>query len=233
MHQGELESLASQAGEGLFRVRSYSAPGYGFRANAIENDGIAVLLAIGEEEPALITTYGYLAEATTVDVWINEEWVPAEVVHGTPMFDLATLQVEAELPIENALPLAAAWPIGLSVYVPLATHSSDAAPELVVGALGEALPEVLSYYVRAHFWQRNGYPIISGDGEVIAMASRFAPDGTGILAIPFEHIATWRAEWERLDPDDPFGWRPEVRVETVEPAVNEEAFEIRTRLFED
>ena len=232
VHHGELEALAEVAGEGLFRVRSFTAPGYGFRADPIESDGIAVLLAVGVAEPALITTYAYLAEATSVDVWINEEWVPAEVVHGTPMFDLAALTIEAPLPIESALRLATAWPLGASVYVPLATNGSTAEPETVVGTLGEALPDVLSYYVRAYFWQRNGYPVLSADGEVIALTSRFVPDGEGVLAIAFGHVATWRSEWDRLDPDDPFGWRPEVRVETVDPAVNEEAFEIRKRVSE-
>jgi hypothetical protein len=72
--------------------------------------------------------------------------------------------------------------------------------------------------------------VLSANGEVIALTSRFAPDGHGVLAIPFEHIRTWRQESETLDP---FAWRPEVRVETIEPRVNEEAFEIRTQRVND
>lgn len=232
VHQGEMEELAATAAPALFRVRANVPLESGFLAAPIESDGIAAYVRIGEEA-TLVTTYTYLATADSVEVWTGTGWVTAEIRYGTPLFDLAAITIQESLLPEEPLPLAEAWPVGVSVYVPLGTHGSTDTPETVVGALGRDLPEVLSYYVRAHFWQRNGYPILGADGEVIAVTANFAPDGVGVLAIPFEQIALWWERRESLDPDNPFHWEPDVRVETVQPRVNEEAFEIRGRLFED
>lgn len=232
VHQGEVEELAATAAPALFRVRANVPVESGFFAPPVASDGIAVFLRIGDE-PVLVTTYAYLATAESLEVWTGSVWATAEVTYGTPLFDLAALTIDDELLPEAPLELAAAWPTGVSVYVPLGTHGGTDEPEAVVGALSRDLPQALSYFVRAHVWQRNGYPILGADGEVLALTARFSPDGVGVLAIPFEEIAAWWSQRDALDPENPFHWEPEVRVETVQPRVNEDAFEIRTRLFEE
>lgn len=217
---GELEQMAEDSRSALYRVRSVSTPDGLFQPIPLEGEGLAVWLTIGENEPALVTTYGYVSAAQTVEVLIAGEWVDAEVVYGSPLFDLAMLDIEPELSPNDAIALVERWPMEAIVYVPLGTADSTAPAEVVQGMLGgRGLPDMLSYYIRAHLWQRNGYPIMSRAGEVMAIASIFAPDGDGILAIPFQQIATWRSEWENLDPDDLYNHRPTIRIERIEPVI--------------
>ncbi|MFT6395819.1 MAG: hypothetical protein ACJAYU_000561 [Bradymonadia bacterium] len=221
MNQRELTEMADRAKSGLFRVHAISIPDGLFQPIPIEADGLAVWLKVGENPPALVTTYAYISAAQTVELLIGTEWVQAQVVYGSPLFDLAMLQVEVEPPVEDALPLVDSWPLEATVYVPLATSDSTVPSEVVHGMLGgRALPDMLSYYTRAHFWQRNGYPVVSRQGEVMAITSIYSPDGQGVLAVPFNHIATWQQEWGTLDPENPYDHQPEVRVERIDPVIN-------------
>lgn len=213
---GELQTMGEETKPALFRVHTVTTPDGLFQPIPLEAEGLAIWLTIGANEPILVTTYGYVSAAQTIEVLLEDEWAPAELVHGSPLFDLAMLQVEEPPDPATALSLVESWPMEANVYVPLATSDSTAPAEVVQGMLGgRRLPDMLSYYIRAQFWQRNGYPIVSRSGEVMAICSIFSPDGDGVLAIPFEQVAAWQSEWDNLDPNDPYNHRPEVRVERV------------------
>jgi hypothetical protein len=82
MNQRELTEMADRAKSGLFRVHAISIPDGLFQPIPIEADGLAVWLKVGENPPALVTTYAYISAAQTVELLIGTEWVQAQVVSG-------------------------------------------------------------------------------------------------------------------------------------------------------
>lgn len=215
-----LDALARQVAPSVLAVRTFTDLGENFRPRHAEGSGAATWVALRpDESPVLLTAFAHVAQADRVEVRLGDEWVEAEVKHGTPMFDLAELVLDAshaatlaELP---PLELAARWSMGGTVYSPT-DRTADTDPDVVIGAIG-APPEDYEYYVRALFTQHNGYPVVSIRGDVLAITSILVGDRSGgSLAIPFGHITTWREEWPQLETDSPIGWEPRVRSVPLE-----------------
>ncbi len=209
----QIQALADRVRPAVFEVRSTTDLGPTWHPRYLHGDGAAVLLDLGDDAPVLVTAFAHVAQCTSVEVRIDDLWVPAEVHRGTPMFDLAVLRVDSPPNPERALVLATTFPLLGNVYAP---NVGEAQPPMLVGALGSRPEEPFSYYVRSLFTLRNGFPVVDLEGNVVAIDSIAAIDGGGVFAIPFEHVRLWRQEWDQLDTSSPIGWEPRVRVEPIE-----------------
>lgn len=224
-----LARVAERVGPAVFEVRTTTDLGRHFRPRYAEGTGAATLVRLAPEaEPVLVTSYAHVAQAVSVEVRLGETWTAAAVTYGSPMFDLAVLQPDAEsgAPLDPAaaLPLATRWSPGSTVYCPAGAGSDGTPPGVVIGALGDPPANEMAYYVRGLFTQHNGYPIVAYDGSVLAIASLVAnDDGAGVLAIPFGHVATWHAEWPQLDTNSPIGWEPRVQTRSLELRTGDDA----------
>lgn len=226
-----LRALDARLSTTVVGVRTTTDLGPRHTPRFLEGDGAATWTVLVPDEPAvLVTAYAHVAQAATIEVQIGDAWMPATVDYGTPMFDLAVLRVPDVAPPEEALPLAEEWSMGISVFAPASVVEdprsliNDDSPAVRVGSLGAPPPEQYSFYVRALFDMRNGFPVVSLNGELLGVMSVPAPGRAGgSLAIPFQYIRVWRDEWSQLDPTTPIGWTPRIRHETIDLETGEEA----------
>lgn len=228
-----LEALDARISPAVFRLRTTADLGQNFRPRYVHADGVATWVQlVPEEPPVLITSFAHVAQADSVEIEIQAQWYSAQVHNGTVMFDLATLQVDEAPPLDpaSALPLATSWPYGATIFSPALTDDAAAHlrsadnPDVVMGSLGPPPGEPFQYYTRATFSGHNGFPIVSIDGQVLAISSLPARDRIGgALVIPFSYISAWREEWGQLRAESPLGWVPRVRHEEIELEAGSEA----------
>ncbi|MFT6629056.1 MAG: hypothetical protein ACJA1R_002330, partial [Flavobacteriales bacterium] len=173
-------------------LRSRTDLGRGFRPRFQDGDGAATLVRFDEERTGWVSSHAHLAQADQVEILINGEWINCEMAHGAIMFDLVQLRPERDsTEHDRALPIARSWPLDGTLFTHVA-NPPESDPELFFLGLGEAPQEPWNYYVRLLGSLRNGFPIVSRDGHVVAIASIAAPDRRGgVLAIPFTMFNTW------------------------------------------
>ena len=191
-------------------LRSRIDLGEDYRPRYVDGDGAAAFVALPDGTAAWISAFAHLANAETVELYVNDQWVPATPAYGTILFDLVRLDVDPahQPPIERALPIAEAWPSDGSVYS-LAGILEGETPEPIVFGLGARPEGEYAFYVRSLAILRNGYPVVALDGTLLAVSSFAAPDRAGgVFAIPFDNVRAWITEWPRLR--GAAGWEPRV-----------------------
>lgn len=228
----DLEALTVRVVGRIVRMRATQDLGPGYRPRLQQGDGYAVWLLMPDDPddantqytPILITTWSWLANAQSVEVQDGDRWLPATIELGGPTFDLARVQADLSLSA-SPLSLAAAWPMDglLFGFQPPQEGALDPRGSVISGAQGAAPAGDFAYYLRSLVQQRNGLPVFNRQGEVLAIASFFAPDGRGSLAIGTQHLREWWSMRDRLDSSVVGGVRPLVRTESLELSTGSDA----------
>ncbi|MCA9300699.1 MAG: hypothetical protein KDA28_16635 [Phycisphaerales bacterium] len=215
----ELDGIAEQLATSVAPVRTVQQLPRTYHPNELVGDGVAVYVAFDDGSTGLVTAWTHLAQATTVEVWVDAEWHDARVVHGGPIFDLAVLEIDAPLTSLTPIPIASDLPAD-PVLLSIAPVTEESRGEVVLAAFGSPPEDEFAYYVRSVLDLRNGYPVVDRDLELVAIHSFTGTDvrrNPGTFAIPARAIREWVDYWPQLDPDDPLGLTPRVSVERVAP----------------
>lgn len=206
-------------------LRSFTDLGPGYRPRHVEGDGAATFVRFPDGTTGWITSFSHCVRAQRIELFVDGEWVEASTSHGTVIFDLVRLDLPhgSSPPEDRALPIAMQWPSDGNVYSASGIGEGETLQPLTFG-LGAPPAGDYGFYVRSLAILRNGYPIVSLDGELLAVTSMAAPDRHGgVFSIPLEMIGAWIVEWPRLDGTG--GWRPEIIEETMELQTGREALE--------
>lgn len=228
----DLEALTARVTGRIVPMRATQDLGPGYRPRIQQGDGYAVWILMPDDPedddspqtPILVTTWSWLANAQSVEIQQGDRWVPASIELGGPTFDLARVQADVP-PLAPPLSLATAWPMDglLFGFQPPQQGALDPRGSVISGAQGPSPEGDFAYYVRSLVQQRNGLPVFNRQGEVLAIASFFAPDGRGSFAIGTQHLTEWWSMRDRLDATVVGGVRPIVRTESLELSTGTDA----------
>lgn len=205
-----LETLQQRLIGVVVPLRSRIDLGEDYRPRYVDGDGAAAFVALPDGSTGWLSAFSHLANAETIELWIDGQWVAATPSYGTVLFDLVRLEVAPEHTPDaaRALPIAEAWPSDGSVYS-LAGILEGESPEAIVFGLGARPQGEFAFYIRSLAILRNGYPIVALDGTLLGVTSIAAPDRAGgVFAVPFDNVRAWVTEWPRLR--GAAGWEPRV-----------------------
>lgn len=202
----DMERLGQTIGEATVEVQVTYDSGPMFHPRYIEGTGAAVWIDTEQTGPILVTTWTWLAGASSVRVRQGDAFVEATPVHGSAFFDLAMLDVAA--PQVAPLPIVADGRGDGTVFTALPALPAGPTPAMA-GALGSHARRALGYYRVTSFPHRNGYPITNVVGELVGILSIHDPDGTATaLAIDASAIVEWITAWPRILDASPTGVLP-------------------------
>ena len=205
-----LETLTTTLQPAIIPLRATQHLGSLYRPSEITHDGIAVWIQIDQTQPILVSSFAHLSEATEISIWINEEWIEAQLLHNTHLFDLTQITADNLTPPTQTFSLALTPQINQTIMT-ISPVSQNENGELHFGSFGEHPSGNWNYYLRSLSNVRNGYPLFNANTELVAITSVHALDERGgVFAIPAEQIQLWIEYWPRNSENSPVEWRPNI-----------------------
>ena len=229
----ELARLGQRLASAALPVRVVEPLPRGSHPATLEASGVATRVRV-EGATLLVVPYSLVSRATEVRVWVEGAWVVATVLHGSILHDLAALRLpEAIAPGRAAAPGRADEVEGLDiapepsadpVMVLAAPIDENAEPQAFAVGAGAPLQPELAYYARVETGARNGYPLMTRQGQLAGITTVPTPDGSGgMLMIPAARILEWKANWQSLERGTPGVFIPRVVEEKLDIRVGREA----------
>jgi hypothetical protein len=168
----------------------------------------------------LVTTHSAVARATSVDVFLNNEWVPARIESLSPWYDLALVVPDGLDAAVDGLPVTDPADARVDAWLAVVNEQSDVT--LLSTAIRGHEPGDEGLMLRTPSTALPGSPMLNRDGELLGLVS---VRETGRRAQTLVVGATMIAEWwqARGEGGTEVMWRPNVEVEQIDPgAVRDE-----------
>jgi hypothetical protein len=186
----------------------------------IAGDGAVTLVEI-DGVATLITPFAWVAGASSIELLLGDQWVPATTLHGSTWYDLTALVVEVPLP-ENLVPLVLADSFAVDPVVFVATPAGAPDAEVAVTAFGLPPGDTEAWYVRALTPLRNGFALVDREYRLLAITSIAARDSHGgTYALSYDRIRTWADAWPSIDRGE--SWDTQVIDQIVTPVTGSDA----------